>query len=136
MDPTLLAAQLAAREAQLAAQSLQVTALADQVVSLNAALAERTEERDEALAQVADLTPPTGVVLPRSEFKKRIAPVYLALADKGESIQRKWDRILDGLLADYHTVRLTDPVLQALVALAVADGLLTQAQANAALAVV
>lgn len=126
--------QLAARETQLAGQSLELAGLRQQVTTLTATLATRTEERDAALAQVAELTPPAGVVIPRGEFKKRLAPAYLVLASKDDATQRKWDRILDGLLADYTEVRLTDATVQALVGAAVADGLLTQQQAEAALA--
>lgn len=138
MDPqeqiALLQAQLAARETQLAEQSLELAALRTQVTTLTASLTTRTEERDNALAQVAELTPPTGVMIPRGEFKKRLAPAYLALAGKDDATQRKWDRILDGLLGDYQSVRLTDATVQALVGAAVGDGLLTQQQAQTVLA--
>lgn len=129
----LLQAQLAARESQLAEQSLELAGLRTQIATLAADLATRTEERDNALAQVAELTPPAGTVITRAEFKKRLAPAYLVLASKDDAVQRKWDRILDGLLGDYYEVRLTDATVQALVGAAVADGLLTKQQAQAAL---
>jgi uncharacterized protein (DUF736 family) len=127
-------AQLAARETQLAAQSLRMAELQAQADAAAEALETRTRERDRARQESADLRPPTGTVVPRGEFKKRLAPAFLVLPDATEKIQRKWDRILDKMLGDYHEVRLTDPTIIALVNTAVADGLLTQKQAQTVLA--
>lgn len=87
----------------------------------------------EAALRTAE-TPPAGVIVPRAVFKKRIAPAYLALAGMDDAMQRKWDRVLGGLLDDFVEVTLTDPTLKGLVQMAVADGLLSPQQAAAALA--
>lgn len=131
----LLQAQLAARDAQLATQSLRMAELQAQADAAAETLETRTRERDVARQNAADLTPPAGSVISRGEFKKRLAPAYLALADATERIQRRWDRILNGLLGDYFEVHLNDATVQGLIAQAVTDGLLTQQQAATVLAI-
>lgn len=79
--------------------------------------------------------PAPGSVVPVGEFRERIVMAYVRLPGKGAATQAKWDRIIrDFLPADRGPVNLASPTTAALVAAAVADGLLTQAEATAAVA--
>lgn len=116
---TGLEAQLTDAQTALAAARTQAAALTTRVAALT--------------AQVAELTPPTGSVIPVSTFRGRIARAYLVLAAADDATQKKWDRIVGAFLAD-GTVDLSSPATKALVAEAVADGLLKESEAAAALA--
>jgi hypothetical protein len=65
----------------------------------------------------------------KSDFLKAIRPALLALAGKDATVQAKWDRIIQAAsFADMVTI---DAVTLGVLALAVADGILTQAQSDA-----
>lgn len=64
------------------------------------------------------------------EFKRRIAPMIYKLGDSSPALQNKWDRVLK-LLDSFDTVNVTAEPLKSLIARAVVDNLLTQAEADA-----
>ena len=69
-------------------------------------------------------------VLTKGEFLLKIVPATLRLPTLSEAIQKKWDRIL--ALAEAATeFHVNDANIQGLLALAVADGLLTADEAEA-----
>lgn len=81
-----------------------------------------------------NVQPPTGAVVPVTEFKRRAAMLWVRLGSATEAIQGKWDRITANLLAGFASIDLTDPTLAAISQLAVGDGLLTSDEAAAVLA--
>lgn len=85
-------------------------------------------------AIMAAINSPTGpgaasiplTSIPRDSFMTSLLPAYLTLASKDAATQAKWDRIL-GVLNN-STIIAPNP---GLFAIAIADGLLSQAQADA-----
>jgi hypothetical protein len=66
-------------------------------------------------------------VITRPRFILAVAPALLALAGKDATAKDKWDRVLAAVVTP-DSVELTNPTVQYMFGLAVADGLLTQAQ--------
>lgn len=87
-----------------------------------------------AAALQREHAPPAGAVVPVTEFKRRAAMLWVRLGGAAAAVQAKWDRIAGSLLAGFRSIDLTDPTVRALADLAVADGLLTRAEADAVLA--
>lgn len=80
--------------------------------------------------------PAPGSVVPVGEFRERIVMAYLRLPTKDAATQAKWNVIIrDFLPLDRGPVNLLSPTTAALVAAAVADGLLTADEAAAVTAV-
>jgi hypothetical protein len=61
-----------------------------------------------------------------------VAPAALALATKDEATKDKWDRIIRIITGAPSSISVASPVVQALLAQAVADGLLAQPTIDAA----
>lgn len=77
--------------------------------------------------------PPPGEV-PANEFRRRLLPLRVGMAlHPDEATRKKWDAIW-GELGHFTVIYPGVPPVSDLLALAVADGLLTQAQADAAAA--
>jgi hypothetical protein len=93
--------------------------------------------RPEAVAALRRADQPApGSLVPVGEFRERIVMVYVNLPSKPADVQAKWDRIIrDFLPRDRGPVNLLSPTTAALVAAAVADGLLTADEAAAVTAV-
>jgi hypothetical protein len=66
--------------------------------------------------------------IPTSEFKRRLARMIYNLGTKKDDVQSKWDRVL-ALLDSFTTIYPHKPPVSDLITLAVADGLITQAEA-------
>jgi hypothetical protein len=96
----------------------------------------RAAGNDTTLADL--LNSPTGagsgtVTVPslaRNDFLLALAPAYLVLPSLSQALQAKWDRIL-AVIRAADRIDLANPSVQALLAQAVTDGVLTQAQVNA-----
>lgn len=86
----------------------------------------RAERLDLLNARVGTPTIPLASI-PRDPFMTSLVPAYLALAAKSADIQAKWDRIIRVLNGSTLIVPIPG-----LFGLAVLDGILTQAQADAA----
>lgn len=79
--------------------------------------------------------PAPGSLIPADSFRERIAMAYLRLATAAPEVQAKWDRIMGAFLPPGRPpVNLLSPTTAAIVAAAVADGLLSDAEAAAATA--
>ncbi len=80
-------------------------------------------------------TPAPGSLVPVAAFRERIVMAYLRLGAKPAEVQATWNRVIrDYLPPDRGPVNLASPTTTALLAAAVADGLLTEAEATAAAA--
>lgn len=69
--------------------------------------------------------------VPRNGFVEALRPGLLALAGLSAATQMKWDRILNAIYTTTGSVTI-DPTTRGLLSAAIADGVLTQAQADAA----
>jgi len=82
---------------------------------------------------LAYLVEPTSTkprpTITRGEMLRGLLPAVMRLPSRPEIEQRQWDRIL-GIVQATDTVTLADPGVQMAVALGVASGLLTQAEAD------
>jgi hypothetical protein len=101
----------------------------------SACAADLAAAQDQAVADLFNATTGAGAgtlrvaSLSRNDFLLAISPVYLVLPSLSDAIQRKWDRILL-ILTGSDRVDLTDGRVAALLASAVTDGVLTQAQSD------
>lgn len=68
--------------------------------------------------------------LSKGDLMLALIPAVLSLGSKAADVQVKWDRIL-AIVRSVDDVRIGDPTVRSLFNLAVADGLLNQAQAQA-----
>src|SRR4051812_46610141 len=86
---------------------------------------------DTALADLLNAVTGTGsstikdASLPRINFLLAIAPAYLTLPNLSQVVQSKWDRIL-AVISAADRIDIANPSVQALLAQAVSDGVLSQ----------
>jgi hypothetical protein len=91
---------------------------------------------DTALADLLNAVTGTGsstikdASLARSDFLLAIAPAYLTLPNLSQVVQSKWDRIL-AVISAADRIDIANPSVQALLAQAVSDGVLSQEHVDA-----
>lgn len=69
--------------------------------------------------------------IPKGDFLLGIAPAALVLASKDSSTQAKWDRVINLIVGAPDTVSVGSATIQAVLGIALADGILSQGQIDA-----
>ncbi len=119
------------QETSLTQKQQEVAVLLAQLqgeATLLAQIGDLKAERDSLADQLAIYTSPSEGLTPR-EFKKRLIPLYVNLAGASTEAQRKWDRLL-ALTGEYTVIQSQLEPVSSLIGMAVAEGLLTEADAD------
>jgi multidrug efflux pump subunit AcrA (membrane-fusion protein) len=127
-EPARTADAVAAAHTQLAAYASGLEA------TLSAAqsdLAAAQQQLAVATADLAVLRPPAGSVITPVEFQRRLIPARFRLPYLSAEVRAGWEAVFREVLTAFSAIYLTDPLLGGMLAKAVADGVLSQAEADA-----
>jgi hypothetical protein len=137
-----LQAALAAAQATIDGEPARVAAAVAQSAAyasgleatLSAAQADLAAAQS-ALAVAADrlarLDPPAGSVITPVEFQRRLIPARFRLPYLSAEVRAGWEAVFREVLTTFSAIYLTDPLLGGMLVKAVADGVLSQAEADA-----
>lgn len=129
-----LTAQLAAANATIDQRAAFANGLESQVTTLQAEKAALQSQNSTLTARVAELQPlepPTGAVITVVEFQRRLIPARFRLPYLDEKVRAGWEAVFREVVTTFREVYLTDPLLGAMLAKAVADQVLSKDEAAA-----
>lgn len=129
-----LTAQLAAANATIDQRAEYASGLESQLVAVQGEKATLLSQNSTLTARVAELEPlepPTGSVITPVEFQRRLIPARFRLPYLNEQVRAGWEAVFRDVVTTFREVYLTDPLLGAMLAKAVADQVLSQDEADA-----
>lgn len=131
-EPARTAAAVAAAHTQLAAYA---SGLESTLSAAQADLAAAQSALAVATGELAVLKPPAGSVITPVEFQRRLIPARFRLPFLSEQVRAGWEAVFREVIPTFSAIYLTDPALGGMLEKAVADGVLSQAEADAVRAI-
>ncbi|VTT96580.1 unnamed protein product [Gemmataceae bacterium] len=121
-----------ARTAAAVAQSAAyASGLESTLAAAQADLATAQQQLAVATDRLATLDPPAGSVITPVEFQRRLIPARFRLPYLSAEVRAGWEAVFREVLTAFSAICLTDPLLGGMLAKAVADGVLSQDEADA-----